>query len=743
MAFIFGTTGSDTRNGTSGNDTIVGWASGGNANSTSGNDTLNGLAGNDSLAGGTANDSLNGGDGNDTLDGGTGNDTLAGGAGSDTFVGGQGNDSINGGDGIDTADYSQLGQITLSGVGTIQKAGGFGQDTLFKVERIIANANIANNTIDASQSLPGVSITVNLQTQNLAANNVPGLGTLPFTVVNFDNVIGTNGNDSIVGDTQNNQLSGGNGNDTIDGGTGNDTLKGGAGNDIFKGSQGNDSIDGGDGTDTADYSQLGQITLSGVGTIQKAGGLGQDTLFKVERIIANANIANNTIDASASLPGVSITVNLQTQNLAANNVPGLGTLSFTAVNFDNVIGTNGNDSIVGDTQNNQLSGGNGNDSLDGGLGIDTLSGGAGDDTYNVDSTTDIITEAANSGIDTVRSSVTYTLGTNLENLRLTGNSAINGTGNSLNNFIFGNSLNNTVNGRAGNDTIDGNIGNDILNGEDGNDILQGGPGNDILNGGSGNDILIGTFPGSLLPPGLGESDTLTGGIGVDRFILGDAVNVFYDDNNTANPGFGDLATITDFNSSEDRIELKGALQDYRLQVVGSNTRIFSDKPGAEPDEIIGIAQGRNNLRLDSDDFLFLERENAGEGTNNTLDSAEGLGSLSSGSNVNVSAQLTAVQPGDNPDFDFFTFSLANAGTVTIRTTLASGDTILGLFDDFGTLLLSDDDSGGSASSLISSFLGAGTYSISVSDFAFFPEDGGIFSPAFFDPTSYGLQVSFA
>ncbi|MBN3893765.1 MAG: calcium-binding protein, partial [Nostoc sp. NOS(2021)] len=512
MAIIFGTTGSDTRNGTLGNDTIVGWASGGNANSTSGNDTLNGLAGNDSLAGGTANDSLIGGDGNDILDGGTGNDTLIGGAGNDTFKGSQGNDSIDGGDGIDTADYSQLGQ---------------------------------------------------------------------------------------------------------------------------------------------------SITLSGVGTIQKAGGLGQDLLYKVEKVIANANVANNTIDTSQSLPGVSITVNLQTQSLAANNVPGLGTLSFTAINFDNVIGTNANDIIVGDNQNNQLSGNNGNDTLDGGLGTDTLNGGAGDDTYIVDSAVDTITEAANSGIDSVRSSVTYTLGANLENLKLTGTSNINGTGNSLDNFLFGNSVNNTLNSGGGNDTLDGNFGNDILNGGDGNDSIQGGPGNDILNGGSGDDILIGVFPGSLLPPGLGELDTLTGGAGVDTFVLGDAVNVFYDDNNSTNPGFGDFATITDFDSSEDRIQLKGTPQDYRLQAVGGNTRIFSEQPG-QADEIIGIVQGKNNLQLRSDDFLFYEREDAGQSTNNTLGSAEGLGSLSSGSKVNISGELATAQSGGNPDVDFFTFYLPNS-----------------------------------------------------------------------------------
>ncbi|MEH1972941.1 MAG: calcium-binding protein [Nostoc sp.] len=213
-------------------------------NGFGGNDILNALGTNDVLNGGTGNDTLNGNGGNDTINGGSGNDTINGGAGSDTFKGSQGNDSINGGDGIDTADYSQLGQsITLSGVGTIQKAGGLGQDQLFKVEKIIANANVANNTIDASQSLPGVFITVNLQNQSLAANNVPVLGTLPFTVVNFDNVIGTNANDSIVGDNQNNQLSGNNGNDTINGGSGNDRLIGGSGTDRLTGGAGNDIFD--------------------------------------------------------------------------------------------------------------------------------------------------------------------------------------------------------------------------------------------------------------------------------------------------------------------------------------------------------------------------------------------------------------------------------------------------------------------------------------------------------------------
>ena len=87
-------------------------------------------------------------------------------------------------------------------------------------------------------------------------------------------------------------------------------------------------------------------------------------------------------------------------------------------------------------------------------------GGTGNDTFVVDNTGDTVTENANEGTDTVQTSISYTLGPNIENLTLTGASAINGTGNELNNVLVGNSAANVLIGGTGNDALNGGAGND-------------------------------------------------------------------------------------------------------------------------------------------------------------------------------------------------------------------------------------------------------------------------------------------
>jgi Ca2+-binding RTX toxin-like protein len=160
-------------------------------------------------------------------------------------------------------------------------------------------------------------------------------------------------------------------------------------------------------------------------------------------------LANEGIDTVQSAVTLTLAANVENLTLTGSSV-----INGTGNTLDNALTGNG--------ANNTLTGLAGNDTLNGGLGNDTMLGGAGNDIYVVNVATDVVTELANEGTDTVMSAVTLTLGNNVENLTLTGSLVINATGNTLNNVLTGNSAANVLQGAAGDDTYSGGAGNDTF-----------------------------------------------------------------------------------------------------------------------------------------------------------------------------------------------------------------------------------------------------------------------------------------
>jgi glucose/arabinose dehydrogenase len=158
-------------------------------------------------------------------------------------------------------------------------------------------------------------------------------------------------------------------------------------------------------------------------------------------------------------------------------------------------------------------GGLGNDTIDGGTGADTMNGGQSDDRYIVDSALDAIEERAGEGIDTIRSTVSYTLTDDVHvevmwTNNTSGTTSINFTGNNHDNRISGNAAGNVLSGRGGED---------LIKGLKGDDTLLGGAGSDDLRGEAGNDRLDGGLDADSVEGGLG-ADVMLGGDGADLFI---------------------------------------------------------------------------------------------------------------------------------------------------------------------------------------------------------------------------------
>lgn len=428
---------------------------------------------------------------------------------------------------------------------------------------------------------------------------------------------------------QNQTINGTSSADTLYGASGNDTITGQAGNDILYGQAGNDTLNGGTGNDTM------------------YGGKGDDTYIidsATDIVSENANEGLDTVQSS-----ITYTLGNEVENL---------TLTGTAA--INATGNALNNTLIGNSAVNSLTGGAGDDYLDGGTGADKLFGGTGNDTYVVDNTSDVVTENINEGVDTVLSSVTLTLGSNLENLTLTGTTAINGTGNALNNTIIGNSAVNTLTGAAGDDYLDGGAGADKLLGGIGNDIyiidntgdtltenvgegidtvlssitytlgsnlehltlmgsaalnatgntlnntLTGNSGVNILNGGAGNDIL----------DGQGGNDQFTGGTGADTLLYQLLVATDALGGNGSDSWSDFMIGNTTTNVNADKIDISDLLVNYtgnasaasldpflKTVISGSNTQLYIDRDGSGSTYSSSLLLTLNNTNTNLNDLI--------------------------------------------------------------------------------------------------------------------------------------------
>ena len=421
-----------------------------------------------------------------------------------------------------------------------------------------------------------------------------------------DNLIeGTNQNDLIVVDFGNNIIRGLFGNDEIYGSIGNDQIYGNGGNDRLIGSLGNDLLDGGSeiigGQDTADYSGLTTaITLEAVGVVNK-GINGQDIIVNIERIIGAVD-QENTIDGSAGASILtSFNVNLEQEKLTVKSIPILGDVNFIVENFVNVIGTSQDDTIQGDSNNNTLEGGEGADLFIGSAGNDIIAGndlagkednaedtvryqgfgitlkatgtdekdGVGTDqlvrveTIEGDANTDNTID----GSDATSASFNVDLDNQSLNINVTDGPILDRTvinfknviGTSDADIIIDSSLNNDLQGKQGADTITTSEGNDTVSGGDGNDTIVADLGEDVLSGGNGNDL----------------------------FVLGGDGQVFF-----TQSGDKDFATITDFESGVDKIQLLGVREDYTFTA----NSISSNNDG----DLIAVVQGDFDSSKDVD-----------------------------------------------------------------------------------------------------------------------------------------------
>ncbi|MGH7461943.1 MAG: calcium-binding protein, partial [Longimicrobiales bacterium] len=305
---------------------------------------------------------------------------LDGAAGADVMIGGQGDD---------TYAVDQAGDVVV-------EADGEGDDTVVSAIDYTLGANLENLTLAGS----AVNATGNHQSNVLIGN---AQANLLDGAAAADQMAGADGDDTYVVDDAGDRvvemadegadtvlasvsysLSDNVENLTLTGtadlaATGNalsNILSGNSGNNLLDGSAGADSLMGGAGDDTYVVDNAGDVLV-------ERADEGTDAVLASVSYGLSAHVERLTLTGTADI------------------------------------------SATGNELDNTLLGNAGANTLDGAAGADAMAGGVGNDTYIVDNASDRVLELAGEGVDTVLSSVSYSLSANVENLSLTGAAGTN------------------------------------------------------------------------------------------------------------------------------------------------------------------------------------------------------------------------------------------------------------------------------------------------------------------------------
>jgi Ca2+-binding RTX toxin-like protein len=446
---------------------------------SAGADSVDLLGGNDVAFGQGGDDTITGGAGFDELSGGAGADVLIGGADGDTLTGGGGSDiyRMNRGDGIDTIT-GDLDTDPASIDAVVFGPGVSPSDV--KVTR-------AGSTMTLRINDPATGAIQNLITVTLGFDDVVGSQVIdevrfddaPGTVWNrldlqAQTLIGTDAADTIIGYSTDDILIGNGGFDYLRGAGGNDILIGGAGNDQLNGEAGDDIYRFGHGQGWDEI-----LDFEGSNVLELDAGIAPSSVSLYRT--SSLGVLTTSQDTTGSDDLVLVLDNgpeqLRIEGFYSQTPRPITEIRFSGGTVWNAAQIDANTTNFGGTANTQNGNNQGN-------------------SFTVDHPNDIINENVGAGIDTVTSTVGYTLPTNVENLTLSGPLNIDGYGNALNNVIHGNEVNNTLQGYGSPDQLYGHGGDDIFTfySDEVSDLLYGGPGDDTYYVGVEGSSLFGGGP---------------------------------------------------------------------------------------------------------------------------------------------------------------------------------------------------------------------------------------------------------